>query len=409
MDNKKRIKLACYTCNMTMSVVANISPILFLTFREFYGISFSLLGLLVLINFVTQLTVDLIFSFASKHFNIPLTVKLMPVIGISGLLVFALAPVIFPGLEYLGLCIGTVIFSVSNGLVEVLVSPLVAAVYPENSDREVSKLHSVYAWGVVGVVIIATAFLHFFGKGSWQILVFLFMLIPLVSTVLFSKCDIPSLQEEGASSSPLSNLKSSLLWLCFLSIFFGGSAECTMSQWCSGYLEGALGLNKVLGDVLGVALFGLFLGLGRTLFALRGKNALKVIFWGFIGASLCYLLAVFSPHPFIGLAACALTGFCASMLWPGNLIVSSDFFPKGGVFIFAMMAAGGDLGASVGPQLVGVVTDTVMNIPFLKELFSFLGEGEQLAMKLGMLSGALFPIMGIFISLALIKRKNKLK
>ena len=36
-----------------------------------------------------------------------------------------------------------------------------------------------------------------------------------------------------------------------------------------------------------------------------------------------------------------------------NLLVGSSRISMGGVFIYAMMAAGGDLGASVGPQLVG--------------------------------------------------------
>ena len=35
----KRLKLACYTVNVSMAIVANLSPILFLTFREQYGIS----------------------------------------------------------------------------------------------------------------------------------------------------------------------------------------------------------------------------------------------------------------------------------------------------------------------------------------------------------------------------------
>lgn len=38
-----RLKCACYTTNITMSVVGNLSPILFLTFRSLYGISYSLL------------------------------------------------------------------------------------------------------------------------------------------------------------------------------------------------------------------------------------------------------------------------------------------------------------------------------------------------------------------------------
>ena len=60
-----RLKLACYTTNASMSVVASLSPVLFLTFHNLYGISYSLLGTLVLINFVTQLSIDLIFSFFS--------------------------------------------------------------------------------------------------------------------------------------------------------------------------------------------------------------------------------------------------------------------------------------------------------------------------------------------------------
>ena len=54
----RKTKLACYTTNLCMSIVGNLSPILFLTFRSLYGISFTLLGLLVLINFVTQLIVE---------------------------------------------------------------------------------------------------------------------------------------------------------------------------------------------------------------------------------------------------------------------------------------------------------------------------------------------------------------
>ena len=45
------VKYACYTANLSMSIVAMLSPLLFLTFRRLYGISFSMLGSLILINF----------------------------------------------------------------------------------------------------------------------------------------------------------------------------------------------------------------------------------------------------------------------------------------------------------------------------------------------------------------------
>ena len=85
-----RLKAACYTANITMAIVGNLSPLLFLTFRTLYDISYSLLGLLVLINFFTQLMIDLVFSFFSHKFNITWTVRIMPILGAVGLLIYAL-------------------------------------------------------------------------------------------------------------------------------------------------------------------------------------------------------------------------------------------------------------------------------------------------------------------------------
>ena len=116
------LKAACYMTNVSMSITGNLSAILFITFYSIYGISYSLLGLLVLINFFTQLIIDLIFSFFSHKFNIPLAVKITPVLTVVGLAVYALWPFIFPDAIYIGLVIGTVIFSMSSGLAEVLIS-----------------------------------------------------------------------------------------------------------------------------------------------------------------------------------------------------------------------------------------------------------------------------------------------
>lgn len=399
MENQNRytrLRLACYTTNVSMSVVGNLSPILFLTFHDLYGISYSLLGLLVLINFFTQLTIDLIFSFFSHKFNIPLAVKLTPLLTVIGLLVYAVFPYLFPDAVYLGLVIGTVIFSCSGGLAEVLISPVIAAIPAKDPDREMSRLHSVYAWGVVGVILIATLFLLLFGSEYWQLLALLFALIPLSSCILFSAAVIPDMGTQERVSGVLQFLKMKALWLCVAAIFLGGAAECTMAQWASGYLEQAMGIPKVWGDIFGVALFSVMLGLGRTLYSKYGKYIGRVLLLGGIGASVCYLTAALVNIPVIGLLACGFTGFCVSMLWSGSLIVASDRIPDSGVFIYAMMAAGGDLGASVGPQLIGLITDAAIVSPILSAFAADLSLApEKLGMKLGMLVGALFPLCAI--------------
>jgi len=408
MQKYGRLKLACYTTNVTMAVVANMPPILFLTFRNLYGISYSLLGLLVTIGFVTQLGIDLIFSFFSHKFNIPLTVKLTPLIAAVGLLIYAAAPILFPGSIYTGLVIGTFIFSFSGGLAEVLISPVIAAIPSKDPDREISKLHSVYAWGVVPVIIISTIFLLVFGSKNWQILSVLFSIVPFFGFLLFTKAEIPPMETPERVSSAVSFLKNKTLLLCVMGIFFGGAAECTMSQWSSGYIEKALNIPKVWGDIFGVALFGVMLGLGRTLYAKKGKNITKVMIIGSLGAALCYGSAALVNNPVIGLIACAFTGLCTSMLWPGSLVAASDRFPSGGVFIFALMAAGGDLGASVGPQLIGVVTDALIKNPAAVNFAQTLNlTPEQFGMKTGMLIAMLFPIMAFFVFTRLNKKKPK--
>ena len=84
-NNYKLTKFACYSAYFTMSSVFCVPPLLFVTFNEMYGISYTLLGTLVLVNFCTQLGIDLLFSFFSHKFNIPLTVKLTPIISIVAL------------------------------------------------------------------------------------------------------------------------------------------------------------------------------------------------------------------------------------------------------------------------------------------------------------------------------------
>jgi len=394
--NLKYVKYGCYMSNISMAVVGNLSPLLFLTFRSLYGISYSLLGLLVLINFFTQLIIDLIFSFFSHKFNISKTVKFMPVLTVSGLLIFSLWSFFFPESVYSGLLVGTIIFSASGGLAEVLISPVIAAIPAEDPEREMSKLHSIYAWGVVFVVVFSTVFIRIFGEEYWQYLALLFIIIPLLAFILFLRAEIPEMQTPEKVSGVLKLLKNKGLWLCVFAIFLGGASECTMAQWSSSYLEHALNIPKVWGDIFGVAFFSVMLGLGRSLYAKFGKRITPVLFAGSLGATICYFVSAVSANPFIGIAGCVLTGFCVSMLWPGSLIVASERFPAGGVFIFAMMAAGGDFGASVGPQLVGVITDLAMECTYIVNIAGNMGIlSEQLGMKLGMVVGMLFPLTAI--------------
>ncbi len=399
MDNKyKRVKYACYTANVCMSAVIILPPMLFTTFKDLYNISYTLLGLLVVVNFCTQLIVDLVMSFFSHKFNIEKTVKAIPVIAAIGFAMYALSPLVFKNNIYVGLVISTIVFSASSGLAEVLISPVIAAIPAKDPDKEMSNLHSFYAWGVVFVVLFSTAFLQLFGMQNWQILVLFFTLLPCIAFFLFFGTKLPKMHTQKKTSGALKLFLNKGMLLCLLCIFLGGASENIISQWGSSYIEKSLLLPKFLGDILGVALFATALGIGRSLYASRGKNIYSTIFRGSIGVTVLYALAIFVDVPVLGALFCALTGFFVAMMWPGSLIIASDKFPKGGVALFALMAAGGDLGSSVGPQLVGLVTDIAIKSPTIEAIATNLNyTPEQVAIKAGLAVGMLFPASSIIV------------
>lgn len=408
----KRTKFACYSAYFTMSSIFALPPVLFVTLQNLYGISYTLLGTLVLTNFITQLSVDLIFTMFSKHINVHKIVKTMPLITCLGLLIYAVVPSVLPEYAYAGLLAGTIVFSVSAGLSEVLLSPVIAAIPSETPQRDMSMLHSLYAFGVFTVVVVSTVFLKIFGTENWMYLTAFFAMWPVLPAVLFMLSPMPEMKDKENSSVSVSKTKKRAfsLALCVGCIFFGSCAENTMSSWISGYMENALHIDKAVGDILGMAMFAVLLGMARIGYAKYGKNIMKTLFVGMLGAIVCYLTVSLCPGTVVPLIACILTGLFTSMLWPGTLILMEENIPGVGVAAYALMAAGGDFGASVAPQLMGIVADKVKTSAFAAGLSEKLSlTADQIGLKAGMLVTSIFPILGVILLLYIIKRFKKEK
>lgn len=407
--NYKRTKLACYTAYFTMSSVFSLPPLLFVTLHELYGISYTLLGTLVLTNFCTQLTIDLVFTFFSKHFNVSKTVRIMPILTSLGMFLYALSPLLLPEHTYLGLLLGTIIFSVSAGLSEVLLSPTIAAIPSDDPQKAMSFLHSLYAFGVVAIVAVSTLFLKLFGQENWMYLMMFLGLLPLIASILFMLSPIPEIPgENGSAGTATAKRKTLSLALFVACIFFGSCAENVMSNWISSYTETALHIDKAVGDLLGMAVFAVLLGMGRIAYSKFGKNIRPVLLGGMFGAACCYLVAGFASGALAAFLACIFTGLFTAMLWPGTLIMMEETLPGVGVAAYALMAAGGDLGASVAPQLMGVVIDKVSASAFGAELAASLHLSvEQVGLKAGMLVSAIFPFAGTVLILLMLRYFKK--
>jgi hypothetical protein len=396
--NWGRTRRACYYTNIVMASAFSLPPMLFGAFHSTYGISYTLLGTLVLVNFFTQMLIDLVLTFFGRYFPNKTVVRCMPLLTAAGLLVYAEGPTLFPEHAYAGLVCGTVIFSVAAGCCEVLLSPVIAAMPSDDPGRDMSRLHSLYGYGVLLVVAISALYFQMFGTENWAYLASFFALLPVLGSVLLFLSPMPEIELGSEKGQKRSRKHVRELVFCAVFIFFGGVAECTMTNWVCVYLEKALSLPKVASDMLGLAAFAALLALTRTLYAKYGRSISKVLGWSMVGGVCCYLVAGLALNPVVAVVACMLTGVCTGMLWPGTLILMEEKIPRPGVTAYALMATCGDLGGAAGPQLLGAAVDATAVTGWANSLAQKLAlTGEQVALKAAMLMAAAFLAVGFCV------------
>ena len=89
-----------------------------------------------------------------------------------------------------------------------------------------------------------------------------------------------------------------------------------------------------------------------------------------------------------GLFLGGIAGLSVGIMWPGTISISSSKIPLGGTALFALLAMAGDMGGSIGPFVIGFVTQNT---------------GDDL--KAGMLAGCIFPAV-LILSVFLLRQRN---
>jgi fucose permease len=259
---------------------------------------------------------------------------------------------------FAGILISVTVYAMGCGLIEVLVSPIIEACPFENKEATMSLLHSFYCWGAVGTIMISTAFFALFGMDSWRWLTILWALIPTYNIYNFATCPIVPIVEGGKGMGIRQLAKRPLFWVSICLMVCAGASELAMAQWASAYAEAALGLSKALGDLMGPCMFAVTMGISRVIYGKYGEKfeLMKFMVGSGVLCVVCYLMASVSANPVIGLIGCTLCGFSVGIMWPGTISISSKKFPAGGTAMFALLAMAGDLGGSIGPAVVGKVT-----------------------------------------------------
>ena len=393
--NKKyrRTLVACYLGFITQAIAANFAPLLFLTFKSTYEIGLEKLALIPLTFYLTQFLVDFAATKFVDKIGYRFCVVSSQALSAAGFVLLTVLPDLLPA-PFLGILIAVVLYAMGSGLVEVLISPIVEACPFENKDGMMSLLHSFYCWGAVGVVLGSTLFFAVFGIENWKILTLIWAAIPFVNIFNFITCPIERLVDEGESMRPSQLVKLPLFWLLILLMACAGASEASMAQWASAFTESAMGVSKVVGDLAGPCLFAAFMGTSRILYGKMSKklDLNKTMLACGILCTICYLTASLSALPILGLAGCALCGFSVGIMWPGTISISSGKCPGGGTAMFAFLALAGDLGATVGPTMVGGIAEVA---------------GGDLQM--GLLIATAFPLILILGLIVLVRKFKKKK
>ena len=392
---------ACYLGYFVQAVIVNVTPILFIPLREHFGLTFEQMGRLVLINFITQVVVDLSFSKPVERYGIRPFIVTAHTLACVGLGLFAAAPLLFSN-PYTGFVIATIIFSGSGGLLELLLSPIVNAIPTDEKAAAMSVLHSFYSWGQVVVVLLTTVLVAVLGSGKWYLIMVMWTLLPLINIFAFSRVPLAPMVAEEHRTKLRTLIKERFFIVALFGILFGAAAENTMALWTSTFLEKAIHLPKLTGDIAGVCMFASMMGIGRALYGKFGSkiNIYKAMLWGSALTTICYLVIAFSPWMFLSLIACAACGLGVSVLWPGSLVISANRFPLAGASMFAVLSSGGDSGASIGPWLVGFMADKA---PMWMKNMPFSMNGEEFGLRAGLAVGIAFPLAMFFCLKYLIK------
>ena len=394
---KKRIRenynhtiYASYIGYITLAIVNNFAPLLYLTFAAEYELSLSKITLITTINFLVQLSVDLLCTRFVDRIGYRTSIIIAHLFVGAGFIGLAVFPSVF-GNAYAGILAAVVLYAIGGGVIEVMISPIVEACPTEKKEAAMSLLHSFFCWGHVLVVLLSTIFFTVFGIGNWKIISCIWAIVPLLNVIYFSLVPMYSVTAGHEKLSLGKLLSQKVFWLLIVLMICAGASEQAMSQWASAFAESALKVSKTVGDLAGPCAFALLMGTARALYGKYSERIplTRMMMGSAVLCILCYVAAVFTKSPIWGLIACAVCGFSVGIFWPGTFSVAALSLPGGGTAMYALMALAGDFGCGAGPTVVGMVADST--------------NGN---LKNGLAVAMIFPIV-MLAGVAAVRNRNK--
>lgn len=354
-NQNRRALYTCYAAMMCLAIALNFLPVYLTTFSYAFGegpgLTGEQLGRIPAVMFFSFIVAILMTGPLADRTDARRFVLAGLLTTMAGLGLVAFAP------SYGFLLFAVAVMGFGAGVLDMILSPVVAALQPERSGAAMNWLHAFFCLGAVGAVVIASVALKW--EISWRWVGVGIMAVPFLTFICFLGLSLPPLLKDAGQREPMTALmKQPYFIACLLAIFLGGATETGLSQWLPGYVELNLGFSKETGGFV-LAGFSVGMVIGRVSAAMLQNRIppLSLMFWCCAATAILFVVISFPPGPAVAIAASLAAGFTGSCLWPTMLAVSSDAWPNGGATMFSVLTAFGNAGCSLIPWLVGIIME----------------------------------------------------
>ncbi|HUQ91126.1 MAG TPA: MFS transporter [Bryobacteraceae bacterium] len=265
---------------------------------------------------------------------------------------------------------GMLILGLSQGLVEGVVNPLIATLFPRDKTHKLNLLHAWWPGGLIAGGLLAFAITKIMGLDGqgvsasiatlgWQIKLAT-ILVPAVAYLLAIKGQhFPATERVAAGITNREMLREAarpmflLIWVC---MWLTAATELGPDQWVSSLITQLTGMQGVLILVYTAGLMFVLRFFGGPMahrFSPFGLLAISAI----LAAAGLYLLGAVKT-PAEAFLAATLFGVGKTYFWPTMLGITSELFPRGGALLLAIMGGTGNLATAFILPIMGGWYDT---------------------------------------------------
>jgi MFS family permease len=263
------------------------------------------------------------------------------------------------------LFIGFFLMGFSHGLVEGVINPLIAAIYPTEKTKKIVACHAWWPAGLIAGGLAAVAMTKFF-NAPWQLKLMLIAVPATVYLVMALSMKYPQSERVTSNVSTADMWKEAtrpLFLLLFVCMWMTAATEMGPDQWFPRVMgalvpqlspeagSGVLFLVYTAGLMFVIRMWGSAVSHKSPLGTLMVSSALAGIGLYWLGSLDSSTSAV------VALTAATIFGIGKTFLWPTMVGVTSELFPRGGPLLLSLMGGAGMLSVGLVLPVMGAQMD----------------------------------------------------